>query len=801
VPIRIDLDAQFLSAPIGEIVRTARGRDIGLAGGGLARLWLGQRGHQVIQAERVAEVVGYQPEYPVGGRLELDGWTVELTGRADGVVLAEGDEPVEVEEIKTVHMGRDLFGTVRDDRIEQYRQQLRLYAHLLSGDRPPIRALLTLVDVFDGRSRSEEVDWAPAGVQSWLRRRVAWLVAQQRARAEHRAACAAAGEVLPFPHEAVRPAQEPMMEAVTDALFGERHLLVAAPTGVGKTAAALHPALRHALTSGKRAVFLTAKTLQQEMAVRTARGMQPPAGPWHSIQLRAKSAMCANDEQICHEDVCPFAASYLRRRDSGDVLAQILAAGPHIDPDEVFAVGRDHELCPFELSLDLLADVELVVCDYNYVFDPRIGLDAVVGDGTLEDSILVIDEAHNLVDRAREYYSPSLSLAHVREALDELGARSTTLFMQLQDALQDLQDALQDMVDEAFGGTDRSTVFADIDPDPLGEARRTLDPLMLRYAQFRREQELYGGADAVMGLYFELTHFHRILLLHDDPFVQLAVRDEHGEALKILCLDASKFLADVFEGSAGVVAMSATLEPFGFYQDLLGFDPDGTDTLSLPPPFPPENCLVLVDDRVDTTWQGRQRHWDDVARTVQQAALPGRNALALFPSYAFLSEIARRVHAPDHRVEVQRVGDRQQHLEVLELLRGGEPVLLLGVLGGVFAEGVDYPGEMLSCVIVVSPGLPQVEPERELLKGWYQRAYGDGFGYAFLVPGMRRVIQAAGRLIRSDTDRGAILLIGRRFLQPRYAALLPQYWTDGHPESLRSRNPVAEIQAFLRSDP
>ena len=801
--IRVDLDRRVLCAPIGELVRVGSGRQIGLAGGGLARLSMGVQEHQRIQAQRVEEVPGYQPEQPVGGRLELDDWTLELTGRADGVVLDVDDRAVEVEEIKTVHLGRDLFGAVAPERKEQHRHQIQLYARLLSGDGPPIPAFLTLVDVIDGRVLRQEVAWSRRSVDAWLRRKVHLLAGQAIARREHEQACAAAAHDLPFPHDEVRPVQQPMIEAVRDALAGDRHLLVAAPTGVGKTAAALHPAVREALSRGRRAIFLTAKTLQQELAVRTIQGMQTETSPWRSQQLRAKGAMCANDEMVCHEEVCPYAESYAAKIAETELVDQLLESGAHLDPDTVFDAGRLRLVCPFELQLDLLEHADVVVCDYNYVFDPRIGMDAVAGPGTLERSLLVVDEAHNLVDRAREYYSPTLSLDRVEAALDQLATRTTRLFTQIREVFEDLREYVLNTLDDAFYGApgEEGTAIGEFGAEPLERVRRELDPLLVYYVQFKREHRIWNNDDPVMALYFELSWFHRVLALgagtSGGDFVHLAMRLRDGDRLRILCLDAARFIGQVLEGSAGVVAMSATLEPFAFYRDLLGFDPAGTDTLSLPSPFPAGNRLVLVDDSVDTTFRQRQRHFGRIARIIGECAPRGRNALALFPSYRFLDEVAYRLDAPHHRVEIQRANDHLQHRQVLEDLAQGEPTLLLAVLGGVFAEGVDYPGEMLSAVFVVSPGLPQLEPERELIKRHLQEAYGDGFGYAYLIPGLRRVVQAAGRLIRGEEDRGAIVLLGRRFLQPRYAALLPEDWTEGDVRRLRTRDPRAAIESFF----
>ncbi len=799
--LHIDLDSRTLRASVGALARAGSGREIGLAGGGLARLWVGQQHHRRIQERRRAEVEGYRAEVTVTGTLRVDDWTLELSGRADGVVRDAAGTAVEVEEVKTVLLGRDLFAAgLGSTRLAGYRRQVRLYARLLSDPDRACSAVLTLVDVADGRAVRQEVDWSPGRVDAELRRLLRRLVAAELELRSHREACAAAAATLPFPHPSPRPAQRPMMDAVETALDRGRRLLVCAPTGVGKTAAALYPSLRHALAHGKQLFFLTAKTLQQRMAVETVRAMQSPDAPWHSLQLRAKGRMCASDEMVCHEDVCPYAADYVARRDRAGVVDALLRDHRHLDPDDVVTAGEAATLCPFELSLDLLPHAEVVIGDYNYVFDPRIGLRALLGDDALPRTVLVVDEAHNLVERARETYSPALSATLLRDAVDHAATRSSRLFDELASSLRQVLDLVEDHLDAAIAPDALGTETLTLDPEPLLRARMALDPLVVRYVQYKREAELWAPDDPIMAAYFALVHLHRVLALGGDEFVHLAQRTPDDHRVKVLCLDASRFLAETFGASGGTVAMSATLEPFPFYTDLLGLDPDTADTLSLPSPFPRDNVRVLIADQFSTTYRDRPRSYGPIADLIARIAPPGRNALVLLPSYAFLREIEERLELESHRVEVQRAGARRRDLQrMLQRLREGgrRPIMLLGVLGGMFAEGVDYPGDMLSQVVVVSPGLPQLEPERELLKDYYQATRGNGFAYAFLLPGLRRVVQAAGRLIRGDTDRGVIVLVGRRFLWPRYASFLPRYWTDGDVRRLRSTDPEAEVRAFF----
>jgi DNA excision repair protein ERCC-2 len=543
--------------------------------------------------------------------------------------------------------------------------------------------------------------------------------------------------------------------------------------------------------------FLTAKTLQQRIAVATAKSMQ--SGLFRSLQLRAKSKMCANTEIICHEEFCPYAREYGLKLARSGLLKTLLGDDEHLDPDRIFEVAKQHEVCPFEVSLDLLPGIDLVVCDYNYVFDPTIGLNALAGDEALRDAVLVIDEAHNLVDRSREYYSPQISSVDLDRALRFLETRSNPVFDELANLIEELAREVTDRVSESLGDEGPDEGPADLRLDAFANLRIDFDGAMLSYFLYKREQELWIADDPVLEVFFALTRFHRVLALGGDEFVHMALRNgPGGDTLKIFCRDASRFVGEILEGAASVVAMSATLEPFDFYRDLLGFDAHRTEELYVASPFPPENRLVFAITDVDTTYRRRAANYDPIASWIARLSHPGGNVLTLFPSYAFLEAVHDRLPPMGHTIIAQRPGvtDAEQR-QILESLGTGRPHLLLAVLGGIFAEGVDYPGDMLSQVIVVSPGLPQYNLERELLKGYYDEFYEHGFAYAYLIPGLTRVVQAAGRLLRSESDRGIITVIGRRFLDPRYARLLPEEWTLGDPSNLVNEDPETAVRDFF----
>ncbi len=795
--LSVDLSKRRITAAVGELTGEGAGRVIGLGGSGLSRLWLGQELHRKKQSSLQETDPGFAPEIPLSHEIEIDGWVVSLVGRADGV-LFDGPRAIRVDEIKTLHFAVDLHGLYADERLDPFRRQVKLYAWMLSRGGPPIEARLILMDIVTGEEKIEQVGWSPEIVEAWLRKQVFRLVAAENRKLERLERLRVAAGKIPFPHSSYRARQEEIGHAVTTTIENGGQLLLQAPTGTGKTAAVLHPAVKAGLARGKRVFFLTAKTLQQRLAVETLKGMQGK-NLFRSLQLRAKGKMCANSETVCHEEFCPWAKEYGLKLIRTGLLPTLLEKSAHQDPDTIYDMAFNDEVCPFEVSLDLMPDIDVIVCDYNYVFDPTIGLGALVDSHALTDAVLIIDETHNLVDRSREYYSPILQRSEIMRTVEFLKQRDHPVFGELKRLCTELADLVGSTVEQSLGPKENGDAVTILDSEPLAELRMALDGAMLQYFLFKRENDLWLADDPVMDVFLALTRFHRVLSLGGDEFVHLARRDRiDGDSIKIFCQDASRFTGEVLKNAAGVVAMSATLEPFEFYKDLLGFDPDSTTEIAIPSPFPKGNRLIVNIPDVNTTWRARSRYHDAVASWINRLAPPGRNSLVVFPSYAYLNAVHDRLEAKCHSVIIQRPGssdDVQQ--EVLETLRADGAHLVLAVLGGIFAEGVDYPGDMLSQVIVVSPGLPQFNTERQLLKAYFEKTYGHGFSYAFLVPGMTRVVQAAGRLIRSESDRGVIVLIGRRFQDGRHARFLPKSWIDDDPTSILHEDPEFSVQRFF----
>jgi len=799
---RFDEAALRIELAVADLLEPQLMRSIGFANrGGFERMWLGQAIHGRYQEEALAGDGTYRREVALRHEFVHRGWTVALSGRADGI-RKEADGALVVEEIKSVRREGQLAPVTR----QIYERQALLYGWMLSQlETRPVRVELVLIAIGSDTVEREPLKADFEALELAVRQRLNALLRERKREREaasdrHRAALG-----IRFPHADLRPGQEQIVAAVEHALEHREHLLLEAPTGLGKTAAALFPAIRYALAEDKRLFVLTAKNLQQEMALKVLR--QVDAGPaLHALRLRAKSRMCANGEVICHEDYCPFARDYYAKLASSGVVPRLLREQAVLDPDLVFSAATQAEVCPFEVSLDLAGKAEVVVCDYNYAFDPYVALADFSVEHDLSNVILVIDEVHNLVERGRGYLSPELSSASARRAAEAAAHGGSPVHRDLERLSNELATLIERTADAALDeiGEAEGAVEAALPEERLWRLRPDFDAAFVDYLEHRRETKSFQADDAFVALYFELLRFLNGLAIEaggSDISSRLCERRGEERKLRIFCKDPGAFLGQVIGRAHSVIGLSATLSPPEFYRDLLGFAPSRTVALSLPSPFPPAHRRVVVDRTVSTLWRERAENCQPIADRLGAFAdsVPG-NCLVLFPSFQFLSDVASRIQAKRKRLFVQQRSDSERDREtLLETLRNAllGDVLLLAVAGGVFAEGVDYPGEMLKAVAIVGPCLPVPTIETRLLQSYYEERFERGFEFAFVVPGMTRVVQAAGRLIRSPEDIGVIALLDRRFLDRPYIDRLPTDWLAGGEATSLGGDLVAAAREFF----
>ena len=555
------------------------------------------------------------------------------------------------------------------------------------------------------------------------------------------------------------------------AIEGQGRLFAQAPTGIGKTISALFPAIKAlGVQHTVKLFYLTAKTSGRAIAEKAIEDLRGAGLKLKSLTLTARERICfnASEGHPCDVEQCEFALGYYDRIEGA---LEELFQHDAIPRARVEEIARKHRVCPFELSLDLSVWADAIICDYNYVFDPRAYLKRFFQEEGGEYTFL-IDEAHNLADRAREMFSAQLSLLQVAGLRRRMKKEHPGLKRALKEVEEYLMEAGRRC--EELG---RPWVERELPHDLLPRLHNLLE---------KAEQVLVRDQGApyreeLIELYFEVFGFQRIADLFGPNYATYAEPELKDLRLKLFCMDPAPQLREALRRGTSAVFFSATLTPLEYFRQVLGGEEDDA-LLDLESPFPAEHFQLLLADHLDTSYKGRGQSFDQVAETFAALISQHRgNYLAFFPSYQYLQEVASRFHAahPDVEILVQSSGmSERQREEFLSVFDAENPDTLLGfaVMGGIFGEGIDLVGERLVGAIVVGVGLPQVCLERELIRAYYEEQELAGFDYAYTYPGMNRVLQAAGRVIRSPQDRGVVLLIDRRFGWNNYRRLFPAHW-------------------------
>jgi DNA excision repair protein ERCC-2 len=520
-----------------------------------------------------------------------------------------------------------------------------------------------------------------------------------------------------------------------------------------------------------------------------------------SLSITAKSKICPKDEPLCNPEQCEYARDYYAKVARAG-LVEVMAKKKQLKARSFRNLAELHQVCPFELQIDAVPEADVVICDYNYVFAPRSALGRVssLAVGQAGKPNLVIDEAHNLPSRAMDYYSPALSSSLLEEMRQEF-ARLPHPYAR---AGEELLDGCLLTVASCWKG--RGGQPARIDPPVAAflEQDALLRGLLARYLE--SSVEIRPG-DPVLRLCQYWSEFAQTLeIVRDSGNQEFFTIFHPGSAgggagvLKITCCDASALIAPCYAGYRGVVGFSATLKPFDYYARLSGLDPDKTTTAEFQTPFPPELRKLLIIPQISTKFAQRERNYAKIADCLERimALRPG-NYFAFFPSFAFLERVAELFRPPaGFAVECQERKMTSSRCEaVLERLRsGGGATVVFAVQGGSFSEGMDYQGDMVIGAFVVGPPLPNFDLEREQMREYYQRRFGAGFQYAYAIPAMAKAIQAAGRVIRSETDRGIIVLMDSRFLESGFSSSMPVDWFQSEARELVSQGILKEVADF-----
>lgn len=798
--VKCDLDVQTISLGVRDFaLPIPRSGSIETHSGYGPLPITGQEVHDEFLRKRKAALTAYQTELRIKHTFSQDGYQIAVNGRVDGVAsrLNSGFDNVCLEEVKTDFNAEALARALRANPQHPYCMQLRMYGYMYWLEHNYIPAMqLLVVSIRDQSFETVLIELNIEEFESWLRLRIKEVIAEYVAEERVIDRRIYQAGFLAFPFGEAREGQQELMSEVSTCVKKGGSLMVQAPTGLGKTLGVMFPALRSSLSRGSQLIYVTPKNSQHAVARDAIQRMQNEGRKLKALVLTAKKKMCLKEETICNPEYCEFARDYYAKMERHDVVKKCSKVDI-LDRHRFIKYAKKYQVCPFELSLDCIKQVDVVVGDYNYVFSPFniMGRFSRQMTGSMDKPDLVIDEAHNLPGRACGYYSAALSVNY----LEELAKRMENLQPYISISAR---AAIADVINCIKSHKPMKTL------NNRGDGEITIDKvqflmLMAKVADIsvRHMEGLLVPPlnDPLLELHRTLDSFISALSNAERPEFVSLYQGTAGGTLKLVCCDASDMLKDSYRAVRSVVGFSATLKPFQYYSDLMGFDSAKVSTKEFQSPFPKENRKLLVIPQISTKYSDRERNYGKIAETISRiTALRQGNYIVFFPSFDFLWKVKSLVKLPGFEILTQQREMPQATTEqYLNTLRSNtNPVILFAVQGGVFSEGVDYAGDMLIGTIIVGPALPTYDFERETLMRYYQNKYGDGNAYACIYPAMTKVVQSAGRVIRSQDERGLIVLLGRRFIEKDYVVAMPGDWYDKSVQELVSCSILSDIEQF-----
>lgn len=733
--------------------------------GGIAEkdaMQLGSRIHRKIQSQMGSH---YRAEVPLVKQILCDGFVLQIEGRADGIL--EEEEQTVIDEIKGVL--RDLDSI--EEPVNVHLAQAKCYAYLYGSEKKLdfITVQMTYCQMETEEVKRFQTAFEFCELEEWFRKLVKEYEKWARFQIEWREKRDLSVRETEFPYP-YRDGQKELVTSVYRTILRKKKLFIQAPTGIGKTMATVFPAVKAVGEGlGDKIFYLTAKTITRTVAEQAFQILKKNGLEYKVITLTAKEKICFCEQAECNPEYCPYAKGHYDR--VNDAVYEMITTTNDMSRENIEEHARKHQVCPFEMALDISLWADAVICDYNYVFDPNAHLKRFFSEGKKGEYLFLIDEAHNLVERAREMYSAALYkeefLAVKKKVRYKNGKLSRHLDACNKILLQWKRECPDYQIQDSISHFTLRLMNVMSALEKMLEEEHVLEEEILEfYFHVRAFLNIYDGLDKHYVIYTEL--------LEDGQFM-----------VKLFCVNPAANLHQFLSQGNSTIFFSATLLPILYYRKLLSVEAEDYAVYAHSP-FEESNRLLLMGNDVSTKYTRRNTQmYERFAKYIfEMLQAKAGNYLVFFPSYRFLEEVRDAFERyRDERVECivqdQNMNEqkREEFLQKFEEEREGSLVGFC-VMGGIFSEGIDLTEERLIGAVIVGTGLPQVCTERELLKKYFDKTDGKGFDYAYLYPGMNKVLQAAGRVIRTEYDRGVIALLDDRFWGRQYMEIFPREWTQ-----------------------
>ena len=721
---------------------------------------LGGRIHRKIQRQMGSD---YYAEVPIKITVPCEGFAIQIEGRADGIQkTADG---VVVDEIKGVLRELEYI----EKPVSVHLAQAKCYGYIYGKQQEldSITIQMTYCQMETEEVKRFQETFSIEELERWFLDIVMQYEKWARFQVEWRQTRDATIKEAEFPYP-YREGQRELVTSVYRTILRKKKLFIQAPTGVGKTMATIFPAVKAVGEGlGDKIFYLTAKTITRTVAEQAFQILKKNGLQYKVATLTAKEKICFCEKAECNPDVCPYAKGHFDR--VNDAVYEMITTMEEMSRENIETQAKKHSVCPFEMGLDVSLWVDAIICDYNYVFDPNAHLKRFFSEGKKGEYLFLIDEAHNLVERGREMYSAVLYKEEFLQMKKAVRYESVKLTRQLEGCNQMLLEMKREC--QTYKEYNSISHFA----LKLLNVMNGLQKLLEEKEQVDEE---------VLEFYFHVRNFLNIYEEVDENYVIYTELEEGGDfKLKLFCVNPAVKLQNFLSQGNSTVFFSATLLPIRYYKKLLSVETDDYAVYAHSP-FKEANRLLVLGQDVSTKYTRRgyemYERFAIYIKNVMQAK-PG-NYLVFFPSYRFMEEVREtferyRTEEMCCMMQEQNMNeqDREAFLQEFEAEREGS---LAGfcVMGGIFSEGIDLTKERLIGAMIVGTGLPQVCNEREILKQYFDRHGENGFDYAYLYPGMNKVLQAAGRVIRTEEDKGVIALLDDRFAGRRYLEIFPREW-------------------------
>jgi len=745
----------------------------------------GTRYHQKIQMSVGSE---YRSEVPLSHRFLFQDENIELEvkGKADGVF--ESIEGTVIDEIKI------MFGDTRKvsrDTFPNHWHQAKCYAFMWASREKLNQIGVQLTYFFPDRNRTrrfreiftiEELAGFIEPLVGKYAQRLAFFERWGRRRDD-------SIRELAFPYPTYNKGQKEYIDRVFGVIRDRKMLFAQAPTGIGKTLASVFPAVKAIGEGyGEKIFYLTSKTSTQMVAESTFDLLSEHGLKAKVTVITAKDKICFKETALCEPYYCEYAEGHFDRVDEA---IQALLSEEKINRSLIEETARAFRVCPFELSLDAALLSDIIICDYNYAFDPRVFLKRFFLNAG--DYIFLVDEAHNLVDRAREMFSAEI----LRQDVEALGEAFRAADLEVYQATAEISRRLLDRESEFLKRADTPEAQTALPKQLITD----LNGFLKAAEKWLEAHYRSPLSRPLIDLYFIVSAFVKTADFFDEKYRVYDESTPEGFRTKLFCLDPSSLLSEFLKKGRSAIFFSATLLPLDYFVRLFGGD-ENAEQLIVPSPFPSENLCLLVNHKISTTYRNRGFTHEKVIEMIETLAHSKKgNFLVFFPSHKYLQQVYRffalKNPGMDCIAQKSRMSESERRDFIAAFSEDRENTLVaFAVMGGIFGEGIDLRGEKLSGAVIVGVGYPQICLEREIIKDYFTHTLGTGYEYAYVYPGMIKVMQAAGRVIRSPEDRGVVLLIDERFGYPSYQSLFPPEWAHARKISSSTLSPL--LKAFWK---